>query len=501
LGAVLKRQGPRCRGAVSAVLKSLLASLVLLACAAPALASPWAEVGDGRLRSDIDILAAAGVVDNVTMQWPLPWGGLVRAIEEKDATEDSRPFVRAAAIRILHRADVGLRQGHLNTSVAMDATNRPNPVRGFDAMGREKFQGQISAEWNSNNTSIRVSAGAQLKDWNQKADLLLDGSYFAHKFGGALVYGGYLTHWWGPGWVSALSLSNNARPFPQIGIQRANTQAFSSPWLHWLGPWQAEFLVGVLDGPRVDKNTLYSGLRVNFSPLPGLEIGITRTEETCGTHHPCKPLQYYFEFRNDPKHVNHTNDQLDFDFRYTNVAWGHPYALYTQLMNEDSNPITRSGTSHLFGASVWFPAGDSTLRVTAEYTDSIATRNIFSFGEVMHGFAYNNYSYVDGMRYRGRSLGFSLDSDSRLATLQASLVTGTGWRYTLTYNNAKVSTPQNVWGNVATTAPVKINIGEFRVEMPFSWASLDLAARVQDDQLRPRHGWTAAFEAALVLRH
>ncbi|MEY4964874.1 MAG: hypothetical protein RL274_457 [Pseudomonadota bacterium] len=31
-----------------------------------AAASPWAEVGDNQLRSDIQLLAAAGVVDDVT---------------------------------------------------------------------------------------------------------------------------------------------------------------------------------------------------------------------------------------------------------------------------------------------------------------------------------------------------------------------------------------------------------------------------------------------------
>jgi hypothetical protein len=49
-----------------------LAMAVLLCGALPSLASPWAEVGDNQLRGDIEILASAGVLDDVTTHWPLP---------------------------------------------------------------------------------------------------------------------------------------------------------------------------------------------------------------------------------------------------------------------------------------------------------------------------------------------------------------------------------------------------------------------------------------------
>jgi hypothetical protein len=58
------------------------------------------------------------------------------------------------------------------------------------------------------------------------------------------VYAGHMTHWWGPGWISALSMSNNAHPIPQIGFSRIDTKPSDSPWLSWMGPWQAEFLSG-----------------------------------------------------------------------------------------------------------------------------------------------------------------------------------------------------------------------------------------------------------------
>jgi hypothetical protein len=169
-------------------------------------------------------------------------------------------------------------------------------------------------------------------------------------------------------------------------------------------------------------------------------------------------------------------------------------------MNEDSNPIVHSITSHLVGASVWVPIRKNSARVTLEYTDSVPTIDIFSFGNVDHGAAYNNFQYVDGMRYRGRTLGFSLDSDSRLLSLQASYTDDNDWSYQGTLHHAVISNPHNTTGNVVTTAPVIVNMVEAHVAIPLPHTAmkLDLAARVQDDQPRPDKGATGAFEAALT---
>ena len=51
------------------------AGIVLFATISQASAAPWSETGDAQLRSDLELLAAAGVIDNVTTQWPIPWGG------------------------------------------------------------------------------------------------------------------------------------------------------------------------------------------------------------------------------------------------------------------------------------------------------------------------------------------------------------------------------------------------------------------------------------------
>ena len=219
----------------------------------------------------------------------------------------------------------------------------------------------------------------------------------------------------------------------------------------------------------------------------------------CGTGHPCS-FSEYFDLINQANNVNTTNDEGLIDLHYQNTIGTWPVEVYTQMMNEDSNPITHSVTSHLFGASVWVPVDDNAMRITLEYTDSVPTVDIFSFGDVFHGSAYNNSDYIDGMRYRGRTLGFSLDSDSRLLSLQGSWVDDKGWTYEGTFHHAVVSNPHNTVGNVVTTAPVIINMVEARAGMPvIDHLKLDVAARIQDDRPRPDHGATGAVEAYVTV--
>ena len=128
-------------------------------------------------------------------------------------------------------------------------------------------------------TALRLSVGAWTDYTGRSTQYDPDGTYVAQRIGGAVVYAGYLTHWWGPGWISALSLSNNARPFPQVGIERLDTSAFRTPLLSWLGPWQVEFFVGCARRrARLRRTRSISALRFTFNPLPGLQIGLARTD-------------------------------------------------------------------------------------------------------------------------------------------------------------------------------------------------------------------------------
>jgi hypothetical protein len=491
-------------------LEKLCSGVVLAgAMAAAAGAGPWAEVGDPRLKSDIELLAAAGVIDNVTMQWPIPWTGIMGRLNQHSALIDQPDFIRAAADRVKKagRREFRLHRAHL--SYTFDVTNDPATVRTFGALGRQYMQGHLAYDYLWEDTALHVSVGTKSLDKRDRQALVLDESYIAQRIDGVVVYAGLKTHWWGPGWMSAMSLSNNARPLPQIGISRVETTPFRSPWLSWLGPWQIEAFGGVLNGPRIDHKTGFIGVRFGFSPIDHLEVGISRITELCGEHHPCRPSDY-FNPLNDPTHINSTNDEATIDIKYGSTIGSFGYEVYVQAMNEDTNPLIHSGSSRLGGATLWAPFdtpwGDVTGRLTFEYADSYATNDLWGNG-FQHGFAYNNGGYLDGMRYRDRTLGFSLDSDSRLISLEAAVIDASANSLSLTWHRAEISSPELAampfpWVNVVSNAPVTLNIAEARLTVPVEFADynakIDIVGRVQDDQPRPKRGATAALELALT---
>jgi hypothetical protein len=473
-----------------------LGTLVIgLFAAMAAQAAPFAETGNSQLRADIFLLGNAGLTHDFSGQWPLPWAPLLSELEIS-AAQGAGPALGAAARRVQARAR---EQGGFSGAMMLGVTTMPAVVHGFGSLSREKGQAQLSLGYNGGRTAFRLSLGAITGNFTGRSfKFMPDESFIAQKIGDdVVVYGGWVSHWWGPGWISALSLSNNARPMPQVGIQRAGG-ASSWPVVSWLGPWQAEFFIGLMDDPRRDRNTVFNAVRIAFQPVEGLEIGLSRTEQICGENHPCVPLRDTFDFYNDLANVNATNDQGQIDVRWSHAFFGIPTQFHMSMMNEDSSPVTHSVTSHQFGVTAFLPVGRaSPLRLTLEYTDTVPTRNIFGFGSVFHGAAYNNGGYVDGMRYRGRTLGFSLDSDSRLLSLQGAWTDSRGRFWELTYHNAHISNPNNLVGNIVTIAPVRMNIGEARVSLPWNGFKLDLALRLQDDQPRPESGFEAAFESRL----
>jgi hypothetical protein len=307
--------------------------LLLLLAPESGIASPWAEVGDNQLRADIEILASAGVIDGATIAWPLPWKSILARLKSNRLAGKPQ-WIQAAAARVLAQAQTAAAPGE--SAALLDATSKPATVYGFDGMGRGDGQGQLSLGLNHGIFSGRIALGGITQKFGGKPNKIdLDGTYLSARLGGVLVYAGYLDHWWGPGQISALQLSNNARPMPQVGIERASTAASSWPILNLIGPWQWEFFLGKFDGPQIQSNVYYSAMHLTINPLPGLEMGVARTEEFCGQGHPCSPLKDYFHFANNINDQDNVNDEVSWEVKYSRRLGGVPFQVYMQLMNED----------------------------------------------------------------------------------------------------------------------------------------------------------------------
>ena len=458
--------------------------------------SAWAEVGDRTLRSDIEILAAHGLITNLVTTWPIPAGQL-KSLADDPRLEKEPEFVRLAASRVLAHLSGPKGAGAVTGVVDARATNSPDIVRDFGTLARNQADVRAGLDWNTDDVGANLRVGVQSRFSGEQKIVSWDGSDVSGVWDNVKFYGGWVDQWYGPGWDSSLTLSNNARPFPKIGLMRDNPQAFETPWLSWLGPWQANFFMGLLDGPRTATDTLMVGLRVTFAPVHGLEIALTRMTEFCGKGEPCKPVNAAFHFSNDNSSPNSANEEATIEFKGTANFGAVTLSPYVQFMNEDTGPFVHSDTSYLVGSSAVGPFGSdgAQWRVTAEYTDTVPTLDWFTFNDVSHGAAYNNYQYTDGWRYRDRSIGFSLDSDSRLISLIGQVTDAEGWTYRAVYHHASVSTQQLAAqqaaggaDNVVSSVPVTFDQVELGLSIPYRWCTIDFAARGQDALPTPVYG-------------
>ncbi|HEU0196296.1 MAG TPA: capsule assembly Wzi family protein [Nevskiaceae bacterium] len=475
---------------------------------ASAATTPWLGVGDAGLRDDVELLAAYGVIDGPTTMWPIPSRQILRGLANQKRLSAAPAAVQAAAQRVMahlsHHADD--ESSDLHPLAQLRTTNQTSVVRPFGARARDEADAQVGGDYDNDWFSARALVGEQTHYNGTRQRFSPDGSYLGARVGNLQFYGGWLDQWYGPGQTTSLILSNNARPFPKIGVMRADTQPFQTPLLSWLGPWQANVFLGLLDGSRIDHDTGFVSLRIDFEPLPGLQIGLTRETEICGQHHPCG-IREYFNFNNGPTDPNQVNDEAGIDFKYTRRFGLYSVSPYVQFMNEDTGPFVHSATSYLAGTTVMVPFGPrgAYWSLTAEYADSVPTLNWFDFGKKAYGDAYNNSGYMDGFRYRGRTLGFSLDSDSRLFSLTWRLTDADNRRWHLTYYHADIDirdpkTPETQsFVNVVSDAPVTTNMVEAGVDWPLG--AFDVSAIVRGMDAVPVPTTAAHFAGELGIRY
>src|SRR4051812_9165280 len=116
--------------------KSLPAFFAVAAISA-AQAAPFAEPGDSQLRADIALLGSAGLIDDVSGQWPLPWTPILSGLND---TAGATADLRAAAARVLKRSPA---QG-FSASMTVGTTNSPAVVYDFGGLGRGEGQAQLT---------------------------------------------------------------------------------------------------------------------------------------------------------------------------------------------------------------------------------------------------------------------------------------------------------------------------------------------------------------------
>jgi hypothetical protein len=416
---------------VRAWLCLLPVSLLCSAASGTAAAGPWLEPGDLALRHDLTVLADAGVLRAPITTWPVSWADVLRAVSG-DPARALEPAEDAALQRVRRAARVAARRGFDGVGYEIAGAERPTLLRDFSDTPREQGTVAAGGSWLGERfaAGLRVTAVADPVDGRT---VRLDGSYLGVTLGNVKVSAGTLERWWGPGWDGSLILSSNARPMPQLTLERNYAEASRLPVLKWFGPWRATVSMAQAEDREVAvPGVRFFAARVNFKPRPWLELGLSRTAQWCGEGRPCD-LDAFLDLlvgRDNPGDSQTAaaepgNQMAGYDFRLRSPWAAAPVALYGQFIGEDEAGGLPAKFIEQLGLETWGGTpGGSAWRVRVEYTD---TTCVPPTGDPLRDCAgYRSNPYPQGYAYRGRIIGHSLDNDGRAWSLGALLLRPSG---------------------------------------------------------------------------
>ncbi|NOZ42956.1 MAG: capsule assembly Wzi family protein, partial [Alphaproteobacteria bacterium] len=452
-------------------------------------ASPWAAVGDLQLRDDVEILARYGVITGPVNSWPISWKQITRNLSR--TPEMNLPsYVRAAVLRVR-----GKIPGKFNVGLAVRATNNPAIVRSFQKTARNDLDVTARAEYNNSASGTTVHIQGGYRKGNGEKYSHLDGSYLSQDIGNWAVYAGAFQRWWGPGRETTLLLSNNARPMPSVGLRRIEPEAFQNRWFSWMGPWQWDMFVARMSKNRAHPHALIIGMRLTFEPIRNFEVGLSRILQFCGQNRPCSLSTWVKSLGaiGENKPGGSGNQLASIDLGYT-MAVGKRTSLklYAEGTAEDQNVIMPFQYARLVGATFYGPWGDKggQWRLTTEISDTRDSLAWF-FGRIRYNVIYEHSTYTTGYRFRGRSLGGSLDNDSILISVAGEYQAPDGWLYRLKYHRAEINI-DGAGKNTVSVPRKNLNIIEASVTGSLGFGKIKLDLRHASDGI-PRLGNTGAF--------
>ena len=369
-------------------------------------------------RHAIEVLVDDGGMPLTLTQWPLPRDAVQQALDALPSTlppelADARALV-LAELRAQQSARVGLTlRGHKDaiSGFGDDATPGSSLQLRSGELDGPHLAMQIGGRLDAVSDSGQPHATPRLDESAVAVDAFgVQAQAWAHR------------SWWGPGWQSALPLSNNAPALDGIGLQRAAVVPSESPWLSWLGPWNMDFFVArtVGQAPGFGSNALISGTRLTFKPFSHLEIGLTHMVQFGGqglpeglgaTARAVIGIHENVPDGSDPR-KDSGNGLGGYDVR-VRCPDALRCAAYGQFMGEDDKKHLPYRFLNLVGTEIW--SADGVSRFYFEAAEISCRLNLVSLPE--HNCAYRNHNYPDGYTAGDRWLGASVGPEARLVTL------------------------------------------------------------------------------------
>jgi hypothetical protein len=459
-----------------------------------AYADPWLAPGDEGLRSDIQLLADAGILRGPVTTWPLSWPDVARDVQAANESEFDGSTA-AALMRVRRLSRDASSNGFAGLGIRARGTNQPASLRTFDDSPREDGELALRASWLTDHFAANLQ-GSVVADPDDDQQFRVDGSYVGVNVGNFMISAGFMERWWGPGWDGSLILSTNARPIPSLTLERNYTDPFESKWLSWIGPWRASIAVGEMEGSDVAvPDVKYLAMRVNFKPRPWLEFGLTRTAQFCGGDRPCdwdtfKDVLFgrdnYVE--GDDPLEEPGNQMAGYDMRLRSPWKALPVAFYTQWIGEDEAGGLPSKFIGQFGLEFWGASPLGGYRLRAEYADTVCG---FNSAAPEFNCAYRHGIYPQGYAYRGRIIGHSLDNDGRMFSVAGLLTRTNGDVLSVTLRTAKLNRDGD-GTHAISAAPADLDNVELRYSKVFGMGKVGIGVGYDD--------WSAPPDGASDVR-
>ncbi len=470
---------------IARILRTGLACALTGLVAGAAYADPWLAPGDEGLRSDIELLADAGILRGPVTTWPVSWPDVARDV----LAADDRGLDEAAAhalMRVKRKARQASGPGFSGLGMRVSGAYRPDTLREFADTPREEGELALRTSWLGDHFAFNLQ-GSYVVDADDGKDFRADGSYVGVNFGNFMLSAGFMERWWGPGWDSSLILSTNARPIPSMTLERNYTDPFESKWLSWIGPWRASIAMGQAESSGVPvPDVRFFAARVNFKPRPWLEFGLTRTAQWCGGDRPCDWDTFTDMVLGNDNQVaggaaseqQPGNQMAGYDMRLRSPWRSLPLVFYTQWIGEDEAGGLPSKFLGQFGLETWGSAALGGWRLRAEYADTACN---FSREAPEFDCAYRHAIYPQGYAYRGRIIGHSMDNDSRKFTLAGLLTRSNG--DTLSLQVRRVQLNRNGGDHAISDVPLDVDNVQLRYSRGFGAGNISAGIGYEDPPL------------------
>jgi hypothetical protein len=379
--------------------------------------SPWVGTLEPQLHQDLQVLVEWGVLDASVSSYPVPWKGVASQLEKLQVqTLSSIPAISAQ--RLKHYLQAHKKQTGQSVISLYGATDNSRFLK-FNGVQAEKAKLNITKEFYAGRWAGQISV-----NYERAGKSHFDQSFIAYQFGNWNLRVGSLNQWWGPAQSSSLIMSNNARPVPAINFSRSQATRSENKWLQYLGPWFFTAQIGQLESQRVIPDAKLWMTRFNFTPISGLELGVSWSAmwggkgqsnsisdwfEVVTFQTECADGEVACDNALDTKLGNHI---AGLDFKYSVMLFEQPFSLYGQRVGEDAEDYYQvTDNANLFGISTYLWGS----KVYVEASDTNVTCG--NSGSDVKNCYYEDGTYHSGYRHYNRAIGSTFETDAKMVSI------------------------------------------------------------------------------------